>query len=190
MRTRRLFQDYSFQHESLFDRVDLFQRTGRPSLITSCLGSCFLPHWKAPLLTCGRFWPGSGAGPAHQVGLSHCRLRRVHFASQPPYPHCVVIGTGSNLAAERGGLHRNQISARAHQGAQLHSRGGQCDSAREETSVEEIYSGTKLQRTSKKKLVDFTLVKSVGHQATEVTSSLWPCRVTGGSVGSEIWSGK
>lgn len=118
----------------------------------------------AAMLTCGRFCPG----PAHQVGLSHCRLSRGRFALEPPYPHCVVIRTGSNLAAERGGLHRNQISAWAHQGAQLGSGGGQY----EEAGVEEIYSGTELQRTSKKKLVGFTFEKSVGHQATEVTSSL------------------
>lgn len=73
----------------------------------------------AATLTCGRLGPG----PAHQVGLSDCRLLSIHFAPEPPYPHRVVIGTGSNLPAERGGLHRNQISATAHQGSSASQQG-------------------------------------------------------------------
>lgn len=41
-------------------------------------------------------------------------------------------------------------------------------------------------RQRKLKVGCLTFVKSVGHHATEVTSSLWPCSIMGGCVGSEI----
>lgn len=63
------------------------------------------------MLTCGRLGPC----PAHQVGLSDWRLGSIHFAMKPPYPHGVVIRTGSNLPAKQGGLYRDEFSVSAYQ---------------------------------------------------------------------------
>lgn len=89
---------------------------------------------------------GLGPGPAHQVGLSNRGLRCIHFPPEPPDPHCVVVGTGSNLPAEPGGgLYRNQI-----RGAQLHS-GGRGAICMTQQVFEEITAGRNCSGLERKK---------------------------------------